>query len=161
MGDSPWDAGFRNDHSLTVTIKYGKGYEESWVVFKGASTEAVREQVIAYFGLDSASVAELTMSDLVVNVTNLAHGKGNAAAVLGATVIKTEKTKPAEKKADDDPWADDEGGEAEGPKPILAQVEACQSVAELKKLWAENQSEFADADVMAAWKARGKALSAA
>lgn len=159
MGDSPWDAEFRNDHSLTVTIKYGKGYEESWVVFKGASTEDVREQVIAYFGLDGASVAELTMSDLVVNVTNLAHGKGNAAAMLGATVIKTEKTKQVKEEKADDPWADEE--EAEGPSPILARIESCQSVDELKKLWAENQSEFADAAVMDAWKARGKALSAA
>lgn len=150
---------------LTVTVKYGKGYEETWAVFKGQNDE-VRENIINYFGLDRASVADLTLSDLVVNVTSLAHGKGNVGAILGGVVIDPKKADEAQQPSgtSSDPWAGVESGDATpeqtGPHPLLAQIEACTTRDELKRLWAENQEAFADADLMAAWKAKGKSLTA-
>lgn len=147
---------------LTVTIKYGKGYEETWAVFKGMVTE-VREDIIAYFGIDSASVAGQTLSELVVNATSIAHGKGNVAATLGAVAIPAsdqgnQDSAPAQGQ---DVWAQAEAAAQQQPpavNPLFAQIEACGDVGALQRLWAENQAAFADAEVMAAWKAKGKAL---
>lgn len=81
--------------------------------------------------------------------------------------------KPAE-TASDDPWAAaaaDQGDDAsqsaaaEPEKPNAALYSAIESSADvnaLKLLWADNQQAFADdADLLAAWKAKGKALKAA
>lgn len=156
---------------LTVTIKYGKGYEETWAVFKGNPDE-VREDIISYFGLMRDSVTELTLSELVVEVTSLAHGKGNIARFLGGTIIPpSEQSAPPQTStaSNEDPWA---AASSAAPAPaaqpaedpnayILGEIEKQTDVASLKRLWAENQSFFSDPSVMAAWKAKGKALSAA
>ncbi|WJN62732.1 hypothetical protein [Streptomyces phage phiScoe15] len=158
---------------LTVTIKYGKGYEETWAVFKG-SPEEVREDIISYFGVMRDSVSELTLSELVVEMTSLAHGKGNIARFLGGTIIPPSEAAapPAQTAPTGDPWAAAQSTtpvhtvadnqQAEDPNAyILGEIEKQTDVASLKRLWAENQSFFSDPSVMAAWKAKGKALSAA
>ncbi|WJN63443.1 hypothetical protein [Streptomyces phage phiScoe56] len=158
---------------LTVTIKYGKGYEETWAVFKG-NPEEVREDIISYFGVMRDSVSELTLSELVVEMTSLAHGKGNIARFLGGTIIPPSEAAapPAQTAPTGDPWAAAQSNqssppaasqpEAEDPNAyILGEIEKQTDVAALKRLWAENQSFFSDPSVMAAWKAKGKALSAA
>ncbi len=150
-----------SERTVTVTIKYGKGYEETWAVFKG-STGEVREDILTYFGIESASVASLTLSELVVNVTNLAHGKGNVAATLGATAIPSATSEAAQAEGTD-PWA--AAASASTPaqpevNPIFDAIKACTTRDELKRLWAENQPQFADSAVMDAWKARGKELTA-
>lgn len=161
MSESAWsveDAG----RTVSVTIKYGKGYEETWVNFRGVLITHVREDIIDYFGLDRASVSNLTLSELVVNVTNLAHGKGNLASMLGATVIGTVQAEAT--AAADSVWGDASAQQqtaAPAANPMLAQILATTTPDELRLLWAENQSAFADAEVMAAWKTRGKALQQA
>ncbi|MEU8621436.1 hypothetical protein [Streptomyces sp. NPDC048623] len=158
--------------SITVTIKYGKGYDESWLVFKGRSGE-VREDILESFGLDSDSVTGLTLSDIVVNATNIAHGKGLIATQLGATVIAEEPAAPA--KPQGDPWANvgstPQASSAWSDKPatspeqdksawILGEIEKQTTRADLKKVWAANQSFFADPAVMDAYKVKGKSLPA-
>jgi hypothetical protein len=157
---------------VKVTIKYGKGYDDSWVVFEG-STPEIRADVIDYFGMDPATQQGLSLSSIVVNATNVAHGKGLIATALGATVIEetTEPTKPT-----DDPWAAASAaqsgpwsGSASVAEPkkedpnawILGEIEKQTTVDGVKKLWAANQSFFSDPAVMAAWKAKGKALKEA
>lgn len=154
-----------------MTIKYGKGYEETWAVFNG-QTQEVRQDILDYFGIGSVSVANLTLSELVVNVTNLAHGKGNVAALMGGVVLGSQPTEatanvPAQRTSDeaqqptsDDGWGDEPAAPAGNPlQPLYDAVEACADKDALKRLWAENQVAFADADLLAAWKAKGKALS--
>ncbi|MFE9254020.1 hypothetical protein [Streptomyces sp. NPDC006879] len=151
--------------SITVTIKYGKGYDDSWAVFKGRPGE-VREDVIDFFGMERDSLTGLTLSDVVTNATNIAHGKGLIATQLGATVISEE---PAPVKPAGDPWAS-VGGLQQAATPaapeqdknawILGEIEKQKNRVELKKLWAANQSFFADPAVMEAYKAKGKALPA-
>jgi len=159
--------------SLTVTIKYGKGYEETWAVFKGSSVARVRAMVIEYFGVDESAVSQLTAHELVVNVTNLAHGTGNAAAVLGAVVIPAPVTaEPA--ITGGNPWA---GIEDEGQPlvttmtPITPPEEKrnawiynlfaeSTTIDELKRVYATHKTVLeSDPDALAAWKARGKELS--
>ncbi|MGW7434738.1 hypothetical protein [Streptomyces sp. NPDC054849] len=155
-----------SSRSITVTIKYGKSYDDSWAVFKGRPGE-VREDVIDFFGMERDSLTGLTLSDVVTNATNIAHGKGLIATQLGATVISEEPSPPA--KPAGDPWAS-VGGSQQAATPaapeqdknawILGEIEKQTSRAELKKVWAANQSFFADPAVMDAYKAKGKALPA-
>ncbi|MFF8845484.1 hypothetical protein ACF08N_22620 [Streptomyces sp. NPDC015127] len=160
---------------MKVTIKYGKGYDDSWVVFEGTTPE-IRAEVIDYFGMDPETQRGLSLSSIVVNATNVAHGKGLIATALGATVVE-ETTNEAPAKPAGDPWAaaastssgpwPGSASVAEQPKAedpnayILGEIEKQTTVDGLKKLWAANQSFFKDPAVMAAWKAKGKSLQAA
>lgn len=146
------------DGSIGVTIKYGKSYEDTWAVFRG-SVRQVRDLIGDYFGFESKDVTQLSLSDLVVNATNLAHGKGNIASALDAVVIPDPATAPAE-----DPWAAASAAQHEqksdtGSAWILGEIEKQTTTADLQKLWAANQSYFADPAVMTAYKARGRSLS--
>ncbi|QFG10700.1 hypothetical protein SEA_ANIMUS_32 [Streptomyces phage Animus] len=156
----------------TVTIKYGKGYDDTWAVFKGTATE-IRANILEFFGMDPATQQGLSLSSVVVNATNIAHGKGLIATQLGGTVIEeTSNEEPA--KPAGDPWAAASAAQSSGPWPgsasvteakaedpnayILGEIAKQTTVDGLKKLWAANQSFFSDAAVMAAWKAKGKSL---
>ncbi|MCM8548807.1 hypothetical protein [Streptomyces sp. STCH 565 A] len=157
---------------ITVTIKYGKSYEDTWAVFKGGAGE-VRQDILDYFGIESDSVTGLTLSDIVTNATQIAHGKGLIATQLGATVIAQEPA-PAPAKPQGDPWASvgtsqpvtvadqapASSSEQDKNTWILGEIEKQTNRADLKKLWANNQSFFADPAVMTAYKAKGKALPA-
>ncbi|MBT2544522.1 hypothetical protein J7E99_28440 [Streptomyces sp. ISL-44] len=147
------------DGSIGITIKYGKSYEDTWAVFRG-SVRQVRELLCDYFGFECKDVTSLSLSDLVVNATTLAHGKGNIASILDARIIPDDTTDAAPA---DDPWAAASVAPSHpetdsGSAWILGEIEKQTSVADLQKLWAANQSHFADPAVMTAYKARGRAL---
>ncbi|WP_328742194.1 hypothetical protein [Streptomyces caniferus] len=149
------------DGTIGVTIKYGKGYEDTWAVFRG-SVDRLRAMITEYFGFRPEMVADLSLSELVVEATNIAHGNGNLAAYLGATRIGVPQ--PEQPQADD-PWSQ---AEAAPPAPkdsgstwALAEIKKQASIADLQKFWAGNQSFFADPEVMTAYKARGRELQAA
>jgi hypothetical protein len=154
---------------LSVTIKYDKGHDATWAVFRGTTGE-IRADVLEFFGMDPATQVGLSLSSVVTNATQIAHGKGLIATALGATVVE-ETTEPA--KPTDDPWAAASAAQPSGPWPgsasvteakedpnayILGEIEKQTTVDGLKKLWAGNQSFFSDPAVMAAWKAKGKSL---
>jgi hypothetical protein len=154
---------------LSVTIKYDKGHDATWAVFRGTTGE-IRADILDFFGMDPATQVGLSLSSVVTNATQIAHGKGLIATALGATVVE-ETTEPA--KPTDDPWAAASAAQSSGPWPgsasvteakedpnayILGEIEKQATVDGLKKLWAGNQSFFSDPAVMAAWKAKGKSL---
>lgn len=150
-----------------MTIKYGKGYEETWAGFKGSPAD-VRATIIEFFDMDPESVAGLSLSSVVVNATNLAHAKGNIASKLGGTVISRGKAADSGPPWNTDDSASKPGGvwdQAVDTKPaepevnpILEQIENAKDVGALQRMWAENQAAFADAEVMTAWKAKGKSF---
>lgn len=159
--------------AVTVTIKYGASYEETWAVFKGASVGYVRMLVCEYFGVDPEAVVSLSTHELVVNMTQVAHGGANAAYVLGATVISPSQQLP-EPVTTGNPW---EGlGETPGPaqtasQPVAAPVQSdeelliaaiavAENVKALQILYKDNKDLFANEQVMDAYKARGKELTA-
>lgn len=142
----------------SVTIKYGKEFDKTWAVFRG-NVEEIRSDLLAYFAVDAEAVAGLTLHELVVNCTKLAQGSATVAGLLGGTVIPASSS-PAPGSggtAFDEPAAPAQP-EAPAVNPLLAVIEAQTDVDGLKRVWAENQAAFADAELMAAWKARGKAL---
>ncbi|MCC2278874.1 hypothetical protein LKL35_26100 [Streptomyces sp. ET3-23] len=150
-----------HEHGISVTIKYGEGYKDTWAVFRGPS-EVVRAQIIDYFGFDSEPVTNLSLSELVVEATSIAHGTGNIAGILGGRVVP-EQTAPAQPGGAADPWA-----QAQQPTPkeephgwILGEIARQTSIAGLKELWAANQGFFTEESVMAAYKAKGRELKAA
>jgi hypothetical protein len=151
---------------ITVTIKYGKGYEQPWAVFHG-STGQIRDDLTAFFGMNPDETAGLTLSDLVVNAMTSAHAVGVLASGMSATVIASHGREPAASRPD----AAKPGTPAAPPSaappaeavanPLLAVIAQVPDVRSLERLWAENQAAFSDPEVMAAWKARGRALSTA
>lgn len=153
MTDSPFDG---SNSDVTVTIKYGKGYEESWAVFRG-SAERVRESLLSYFGFEAS---EGTLHEVVLEATRLAHSTAAVAASMGGRVITGGESKPAWKAAKD---AKAEGTPAAPPadphEDIKAEIENAADVDTLKRIWAEHQEAFKDDALMAVWKAKGKALT--
>lgn len=149
-----------HEHGISVTIKYGKGYEDTWAVFRGPSG-VIRSQIIDYFGFDSEPVTNLSLSELVVEATSIAHGTGNLAGMLGARIVPEATTQEANTASD--PWAQAQEPTAkEEPNGwILGEIAKQASIADLQKLWAANQSFFSDESVMAAYKAKGRELRAA
>ncbi|MFF4528200.1 hypothetical protein ACFY1P_02910 [Streptomyces sp. NPDC001407] len=149
-----------HEHGISVTIKYGEGYKDTWAVFRGPS-EVVRAQIVDYFGFDSEPVTNLSLSELVVEATSIAHGTGNIAGLLGGRIVP-EQAAPAQATGAPDPWAQAEQPDAkEEPHGwILGEIAKQASIADLQRLWASNQSFFADPSVMAAYKAKGRELKA-
>jgi len=156
---------------LSVTIKYSGDKDATWAVFRGTTVE-IRSEIMAYFGMDPETQKGLSLSSIVINATQVAHGKGLIATALGATVVEeTSNEKPA--SSGSDPWAAAASTQS-GPWPgsasvatpkaddpnawILGEIEKQTTVDGLKKLWAANQPFFKDSTVMAAWKAKGKSL---
>lgn len=157
---------------ITVTIKYGKAYDDTWAVFHGLSDD-VRHDISDFFGLAPEEAAGLTLSDLVVNATSAAHSVSTVARGLGGVVIAStsSETSPVAGARSADPWTDaatltaqpatstPPRPQPESENPLLALIHQAATVRALEMLWVENQDAFADPDVMAAWKARGRVLS--
>lgn len=149
---------------ITVTIKYGKGYEESWSVFRGDEVR-VRKDIMSYFGLTEEVTAGLTLHEVVIQATQIAHGNTVLSNVLGATPVSQQSQESGPKGAA--AWQAAGGGAAESEEPVhphavlIERLKAAGTVEDLKQLWARNQEAFSDEDVAAAYSARGKALTAA
>ena len=167
------DAATGPQEAMTVTIKYGKGYDETWAVFRG-NVWQIRADLIAYFGIDVDYASGLTLHELVVAATHVAHGTGAVAAVLGGTPISATEAltgEPTGKAA----WAEAEketalpyGGspttDAAPANPnadLIGLLEGAATTGDLKALWATHQAAFSDKDVKATYSKRGKALKAA
>ena len=143
---------------IGVTIKYGKGYEETWATFQGASSE-IRSQIEEYFGLDGT---DLTLNELVINATQTAHGVTTAVRGLGGTTVPASSgsTTASGDEAQADPWAAASEGSSEPQgNAFLPLIEACSNVEELKRLYASQPTLKEDDEALAAWKAKGKSLS--
>ncbi|MEU2854120.1 hypothetical protein [Streptomyces syringium] len=137
--------------SIAVTIKYGPECGASGVSFQGPP-EGVFGDVASFFGLDSDTCASMTLGELVLEAAQLAQGSSHIACGLGAHVVPQEPNTTPDR-------AREAARETRAGQPLLDEIEACGSVEELKKWWAENQAAFADQAVMDAWKARGRLLA--
>lgn len=146
------------DHGITVTIKYGKAYDDSWAVFKGPNTTDVRFQILEYFGVSDDDTIHLTLHELVTDVTKVAQGTATAARVLDAVAIN-----PNPRETNIHPWAglkEELAAEAavHPHQRVLDLIGQQTSIDDLRAVYAKNQAAFADEEVMDAYKARGKEL---
>lgn len=164
---------------LKVTIKYGKGYEDTWAVFTDYQPEALRDSIINFFGIRPAAVEGFTLHDVVVVATNIAQGIGAVQEFLGGTHVPADdpgvqvSQEPAPAAAPgEDPWAKAEEQAPQTPParptppvreekdPLIEQIEAATTKKELQRLWAANQAKFkASEQVQAAFQARMSAIA--
>lgn len=152
---------WQDDGGNTV-IKEGKGYEESWHSFSGPP-ERRKEAMVTYFGMDRASVADLTPFEVAVQARQIAQGVATVATQLGGKPVSSTEAeadmgafaRAAQRQAQAEAEAEPERS------PLYGQIEAAGDVDALRTLFAKNSEAFnADAELRAAWKARGKELSA-
>lgn len=143
----------------------------TWLVFHG-SPARIREQLIDVFALDAEACAGRPLYDLVNEATVLFKAAANASKGVTSNGLggKVLSSSPSSSTGSGDVWdqaAAQQGqsqsapaAEKEDVDPILSALEACRTVPEVQQVWAENQSAFnSNAEYMAAYKARGKALS--
>lgn len=146
------------DGDSTATIKFGRGHDDPWLVFKGSPSQ-VKAQIVDAFSIEAEEANSLTLAELVVNVSQTAQSMRNASAGLGGRVIGN-NGRP--KSGSDEVWRQADKPAEPVVNPLYAEQEACTSVDELKALWARNRDAYDnDAELFAAWKAKGKALSEA
>ena len=157
-----------DEGNIVVTIKYGKGYEESWAVFRGSTTSEVRGNILDYFGQDSNAFEGMSLHEVVLKATAVAHGTQTFVSELGAEVIPTNGTgevpgpstttsargSAAFKAAADTPK------EPEDPYAgIVALFESADSIKGLKKLYAQHKEHYeASESVREAYKKKYKEL---
>lgn len=156
---------------VSVTFKYGKGYEEPWVVFQGTAAE-VRAEIASFFGVTEEVHKDFTLSELVVFANNVAHGKGAAAAILGATPVPSSMTGQSafdivdaeaggQQKAGDEPARQAQSEQDAEVGALLGKIAEATSRDALKDIWARNRALFdAKPELTEAYKAKGKSLPA-
>lgn len=147
-----------------ITIKYGAGFDAPWYTPRGTNDE-LYEMLVDAYGLEPQNEdgTPRLLHELILEATKTAQAAFSVQATLGGTVVRSggRGGKPAA-------WGNKAPAEpAPEPEPvdplvqIKADIEATETVDALKRLYAENQALFADAETLAAWKAKGKALTAA
>lgn len=167
---------------ISVTIKGdepGGKYNDAkkpgtWIVFHGSPAK-IREQLCEVFEIENG--ADRPLYDLINEATDLFKASATVSQNLGGRVL-SQGNGGGEQQASSgeggDVWAQaaaakqgqsqqqEQQSQESDVDPILAALENCKSVAEVQQVWAENQSAFnSNPDYMAAYKAKGKALSAA
>lgn len=150
---------------VSITIKTGKGYEDSWLGFTG-NPATVKATLIETFGLTDQD--DLTLYEVVANATQVAHGVTRAVTALKGTVIPSAPSGADEAQATaGQPVSDAPAEEVEDADPYVAMTKLINAeninVATLRQLYADNDALFtADTDEAKAlkktWQARGKAL---
>jgi hypothetical protein len=164
------------DRSTSLTVKYGKDYDDPWVVFRG-SPSAIREQALEYFGVTpDERQGQLDTHSLVIELVYLAQSSYHVATQAGGQTIppKTDAVpadeKPSSEAAEIPEPSSPAGGDVweraaaarKKPEPtLLERIEACETRVELQDLFVANQEALAPGtEAREAWKARGKALPA-
>ncbi len=147
---------------VSITIKTGKGYEDTWLGFTG-TVSSVQMDIIEAFGL--ADQEGLTLYEIVANATQVAHGVTRAVTALKGTVIPS-----APSGADEAQQTTQEAADVTPQEDVDPYVEMTRlinaeniTVATLRQLYADNDALFtADTDeakaLKKAWQARGRDL---
>lgn len=151
----PWEI---DEGRFSVTLKGHKDYSATWVSLSDKTAGGLRRRIIAFFGWTDAESAELPLSQLVFNATQEMH----ALHAVGSTFSGARATSGGS-AARDRAFASTSGEQA-APDPkavLLAQIEEQESADALRRLYGENKAAFdADPDLLAAYKARGRSLTA-
>lgn len=134
---------------VSVTLKAGKGFDDTWVVLRGGSVEEVRGLMTDWFGVPSEQHAGLTPSEVEKIVTRANHGTSAIINTTGGTPIAEVEDLPQEETP----------AKADPVEILLERVEAVTTVADLKLLWAEHKEHFSDDRLKKAYSAKGKALT--
>lgn len=158
MGSDPNGTG-----GLSVTLKQD-GKDGAWIVFHG-SIERITEDLSAAFNLDPTQYA--SFADLSLEASRNYKALGSAIHSLGARTTRSTPNPGSSSPA----WEEARQGseqaapaepEAPARNPLYDQLEALTNLEDHRQLWAKNRSSFdADAELLEAWKTKGRALKAA
>lgn len=138
--------------AFTVTLKYGKGFEDPWLVIRGGTAEEAKRRVVDAVGLEGAE--GLTLAEVIVNAKNVVQGANAVASTLGGTAIPRSAPKVEEQAPSAQATAEDKGAD------LLEQIEKLGTKKEGQQFYLSNRSAIdADATVMSAMKDKMKKLS--
>lgn len=152
----------------TFTIKYAGGFDAPWFVFEGSPSE-IKAQLIEAFDLDPAEAEELSTHEVGLKATVLAQA--TAAASLSLAAVPQGRSGGWPNKSDKK-WTkggskSSEGSSAQAEEPkkpehpfqaVLDGIAGASSTEELTRIWVTAGAGQQDADVLKAFKAKGKAL---
>lgn len=173
--DSPWAPGdahtLRHVHTgeVTVTLKQSGKYDAAWIVIKDGTAAGAKRLLCETFGHDplSPSVEGFTLAELTAAFSESFQGVHNVQKVLGGRVVnKASKTKAGEgslpKREEPDPgdvWAD-KPTKVLGVRGLIAESPSLKHLSDV--IWRQYYDTIqGDADLMAFYMDRGKALKAA
>lgn len=152
---SPWEP---DKAYFRVVLKGGPGYEDSWVNI-GAGTPARFKQAVAdFFGWELKD--DDTAVDLAVRATEQWHALNNINREFpGTERVRNTRGRSAARDRAFSGQQEQQPAEPPDPKKVLIeQINAAGASDDLRGLYADNKELFEDADVLAAYKTRGKAL---
>lgn len=148
MSLNPWKEDSMAE--LTATLKYGKGYEESWLVLRAPTAAELKEAIEEATGVSGEG---MTLVDQIHNATQHVHSLARAGTVLGATVIESSAAPQSPQAAPQQP------AEAPvAPEPtLLEKIAQAGSQSDLSDLFLKNKAAFtADQKLMDALQERSK-----
>lgn len=137
---------------LSVTIKSGKGYDDSWTVVRGVPSE-VKEALVEWYAIDEGTADKLVGQQVMTLATKISHGEQVVSTVLGGVPVEV-STKVSEKAEEPEPAPE----EPQGPHPLVAEIEAAGSLEDLKRVYVKNKSSFTEQELKDAYNAKSKEL---
>lgn len=151
---------------LTVTIKSGKGYEDTWLVFNGSPAQ-VKANMAEVFGLDPD--LDVTISEYALLGQAQFQAIESVQQILGGRSIPPSREgKPTggwpDTSTGANPFAAAAGaasteGEVDPVAVVKAKIEAATGRTQLKDLWLDNQALFNEhAELGELYSAKGKSL---
>lgn len=158
MSDNPWEP-----CEVGVSLKapessrYAK--DDPWITFRG-SVESVKAGLTQAFDMRDAD--ELSLAEIVSQAEVQYRAVVTAGRRLGGTVIGDQPKDVLDEVAQarsHQPSSSPAAQSKPAEDPVLGAIERAESVDQLQIIWAENQDRFTEDAVMAAYKAKGKALS--
>ena len=141
------------ERGLSVTVKHGKGYEDSWEVFSGSPAE-IREDMLSFYGIDAGDVSMLTTHELVAVISAQVHSEdvGDIFARLSGEAAPQTAVKVSDELTKARPVV-------EPQDELIAAIQDAKTNEELDALWEPNKHLF-DARVIAAATARRAEIEA-
>lgn len=125
---------------LSATLKYGKGYEDSWLVIRADNAADLKKAIEEATGLSGEG---LSVVDLIHNAASHVHQVSKMGTALGATVIAetpAEPAAPAQVQAQAAAPAAP-APQAQGPS-LEDQIASAKSASELSDLFLKNKAAF-------------------
>ena len=129
---------------LSATLKYGKGYEDSWLVIRADNAADLKKAIEEATGLSGEG---LSVVDLIHNAASHVHQVSKMGTALGATVIAETPAEPAA-PAQAQAQAQEQAAAPAAPAPqaqapsLEDQIASAKSASELSDLFLKNKAAF-------------------
>lgn len=123
---------------LSATLKYGKGYEDSWLVIRADNAADLKKAIEEATGLSGEG---LSVVDLIHNAASHVHQVSKMGTALGATVIAETPAEPAAPAQEQAAAPAAPAPQAQAPS-LEDQIASAKSASELSDLFLKNKAAF-------------------